>query len=273
LGASQTETKVMTAKKANQVVTLEPVAGSEMSVHPGTMIQALMKLPDIDIEKMTGMFELQKKYDDEIARKAYHTAKAQFSALAETIKYDRDVDFNSRAGDKTEYSYATLAGTMDQIRKALSDCGLQVSWKLSDLDAGIRVTCFLTHSLGYQEETSLSAARDAGKGATGMNTLQAVKSTVSYLERITLYALLGLASRGDDDDGRSADQFPDAEKITAAQAKSITAKISKVGAETKKILDLFKVDAVKDLTTDQYQPVHALLAAKAVADKNKEATK
>jgi len=237
------------------------------------MIQALLKVKDIDIKQLEGLFELQIKYDNEIARKAFHSAKSRFASMAKTIMHDEEADFEV-AGRQTKYGYATLAASLDQIRTGLTECGLHVGWKTDDSGEGgsVRVTCFLTHELGYQEETSLSAAREAGKGSTGMNSLQAVKSTVSYLERITLYALLGLASKGDDDDGRSAESH-EVERITAGQVKSILAKISKVGAETKKILDLFKVDAVKDLTADQYQPVHALLAAKAAADKNREATK
>ena len=112
---------------------------------------------------------------------------------------------------------------------------------------------------------------EAGKGQTGMNSLQAVKSTVSYLERITLYALLGLASRTDDDDGKGA--VVEIATISNQQLKSLTTKIAKVGAETKKLLELFKVETLADLKVDQYKPVHALLAAKAAVDKKAEATK
>lgn len=264
----------MTAKKkTNQVVQLPTHAGTEMSVHPGQMIQALMAAKDIDIKQLEGLFELQLKYDNEIARKAFHAAKSRFAAMASTILHDEEAKFEV-AGRETQYGYSTLAGTLDQIRKGLTECGLHVGWKTDDSgEAGnVRVTCFLTHDLGYQEETSLSANREAGKGQTGMNSLQAVKSTVSYLERITLYALLGLASKGDDDDGGKAGQGP-APVISKQQLKSLTTKIAKVGAETDKLLALFEVRTLADLTIDQYQPVHALLAAKAAVAKNAEATK
>ena len=259
----------MTArKKTSQVVTLAPTTEMQ-SVHPGAMIQAMIaNHKDIDIDKMAGLFELQLKYDNEIARKAYHTAKAKFAGMAPTILNDGDVDFKD-----TQYKFATLAGTLDQIREALQTCGLHTSWKTDDTLEGnnLRVTCYLTHELGYQEETSLSADKQAGKGQTGMNSLQAVKSTVSYLERITLYALLGLASRTDDDDGKGA--VVEIATISNQQLKSLTTKIAKVGAETKKLLELFKVETLADLKVDQYKPVHALLAAKAAVDKKAEATK
>ncbi len=265
----------MTSKSnATSVVTIEPKAQPmSQSVHPGTMIQALIaNHKEIDIAKLEGLFELQMKYDNEIARKAYHAAKSQFAALAPTIITDGQAKFEGRnSGNTTEYKFATLAGTMDQIRDALKKCGLHVGWKTDDVTVpgALRVTCFLTHDLGYQEDTSLSADKQAGKGTTGMNTLQAVKSTTSYLERITLYALLGLASKDDDDDGKGA--VVEIAKISAQQLKALTTKVAKVGIESAKILELFEVETLADLGADQLKQVHAMLNLKAAADKKEDA--
>ena len=230
----------------NSVVPLprEPAAlvaapGRSMSVHPGQMIAVLMDRPDIDIDKLTGLFELQKKYDDEIARKAYHAARAKFSGIVPTIMHDREVDFNT-----TQFSFATLAGAMEQIRAALNECGLTPNWKLEELENEVvKVTCFITHELGYQEETSFSAPRSAGKGTTGMNALQAAKSTVSYLERITFFALLGLAAMADDDDGRNGgDEEAPPELISEDEANKIHAMITDNELKMPVILNwLFKV--------------------------------
>ncbi len=227
------------ARKAGAVIHVSeaPTQMIPQSVHPGTMIQAMQQAENIDVDKMLALFDLQKQYDDELARKAYHRAKAEFAALAPTIFHDRDVDFNS-----TQYSYATLAGTMDQIKDALRQCKLHSSWKLGETERGeIKVTCYLTHELGYQEETSLSAARDAGKGATGMNSLQGAKSTVSYLERITLYALLGLASRYDDDDGQGEPEV--IEYMTENDVANLRALFDEVGGDEAKFLQNFQTDS------------------------------
>jgi len=171
------------------------------------MIQAMIENhKEIDLAQMQGLFDLQKQYDDEIARKAFNAAKAKFSAMAPTIINDDEADFEV-GNRRTQYGYATLAGTLSQIRDALQQCELNPSWKIDDTDpARLIITCQLTHSLGHQEETSLGAPRDAGKGNTGMNPLQAIKSTASYLERITLFALLGLAAKDGDDDGAAGGQ-------------------------------------------------------------------
>ncbi len=53
----------MTAKKATPVATLQPKTEMQ-AVHPGAMIQALMNAPEVDITKLTAMFELQTKFEE-----------------------------------------------------------------------------------------------------------------------------------------------------------------------------------------------------------------
>ncbi len=259
-----------------EIVEAEIVPGTEaphqvavQSVHPGTLIQTLITQPDIDIDKLTGLFELQLKYDNEIARKAYLTAKAEFSAMAPTIIYDRDVEFKS-----TAYSYATLAATMEQIRSALKQCKLNASWKLDDSDpARVRVTCFLTHDLGHQEDTSLGADRAAGAGTTGMNSLQGMKSTISYLERITLYALLGLSSRADDDDGNTGGN--EVELISEDNAMQIHAKITDNDLDMEAFMRWLavgiKAPTIEDIPADCYERVIKKIDATIKAKQAKDA--
>lgn len=252
-----------TKSRPKAAVVSAPTPPAPVSVHPGVMITALMQVPDVDIDKLKGLFELQKQYDDEIARKAYHTAKARFASMAQSIDHDGKVDFKN-----TKYSFATLATTLDQIRPALEDCGLVPSWKLGERDNGdVTVTCYLTHELGYQEDTALSAPRAAGGGATGMNALQSVKSTVSYLERITLYALLGLASKGDDDDGAAGgiEAITDIKFISENDAANMRAMLTEVGGKEKAFLANFKVDDFEAIQLKDTARAWKLLNAKKAA--------
>ena len=49
-------------------------------------------------------------------------------------------------------------------------------------------------------------------GSGGKNAIQAIGSTVSYLERYTLLAATGLATEDQDDDGRGANPVPTMDK-------------------------------------------------------------
>ena len=67
------------------------------------------------------------------------------------------------------------------------------------------MTCVLSHRDGYSEETTLTAgADDSGK----KNSIQAIGSTTTYLQRYTLKLALGLATQDRDDDGASSEDLP-----------------------------------------------------------------
>jgi len=94
--------------------------------------------------------------------------------------------------------YAGLAETIKIIGPIMERYGLSHSWKTSQDGDLITVTCYVTHIQGHSESTSLPGAPDA---SGSKNSIQAVGSTVSYLERYTLFAILGLASTDQDNDG------------------------------------------------------------------------
>ena len=95
--------------------------------------------------------------------------------------------------------YAGLAESIDQIKDLMAECGLSHSWKTGQDGDNVTVTCTVTHILSHSESTILSAGPDT----TGSkNSIQAIGSTVSYLQRYTLFAILGLASQDADTDGR-----------------------------------------------------------------------
>ena len=147
------------------------------------------------IEKM---MLLQEKHEANEARKAFHKAMAKFKANPPKIW--RDMQIKYEVGNRvTEWSSADLATAAEVINKALGKNGLNSTWRTLPLDKGqVRVTCIIAHKLGHSEETYL----EAGPDTTGSkNAIQAIGSTVFYLERYTLFALTVLAPARMDDDG------------------------------------------------------------------------
>lgn len=150
-----------------------------------------------DLEKLKGLMELQERWDANEAKKAYHRAMAEFKANPPKINKDKTVNYASSKGGRINYSHATLANVTEKINTELSKHGLSASWK-TQTNGTITVTCKITHVLGHSEETSITAQSDS---SGGKNAIQAIGSTITYLERYTLLALLGLATSDQDDDG------------------------------------------------------------------------
>jgi len=152
---------------------------------------------ELPIEKMQQMMDLNERWEANEAKKKYNIAMADFRLRCPSITKDSTVDFSTPKG-RTNYKHASLHGTMNVIKDLLGDLGLNPSWKIDDTEpAMIRVTCHITHRDGHTEQTSMAGPPDS---SGNKNVLQARASTVSYLERYTLFAILGLAA-GEDNDG------------------------------------------------------------------------
>lgn len=168
---------------------------------PLSMAASLVQTDDnIDVEKLSKLLEMQERYDATQAKKAYVQAMANFKANPPEIIKDKDVSYK-----QTQYSHASLGNVTATINKALSEHGLTASWVTSQDNGSVKVICKITHIMGHSEETCLSAPPD---DTGSKNVIQAIGSTVTYLQRYTLLALTGLATYDQDDDGKGADDKP-----------------------------------------------------------------
>jgi len=195
---------------------------------------------DLDIDKLSKILDLQERYEKMEAKKAYTQAMADFKADPPKINKDKTVAFN-----QTKYSHASLGNVTEQINKGLAEHGLTAAWKTKQEQTMITVTCTITHKMGYGESTSLTAGADnSGK----KNSIQALGSTISYLQRYTILSLTGLATHDMDDDGHKAE----VKYITEKQVSEITDMIIEyVENET----DFFKwlgVESVETIPASAY---------------------
>lgn len=156
------------------------------------LIERAATSQDIDVDKLDRLLSVKERWDAAQAKQEFDRAMTDFRATVGPIRKTR-ATHNSK--------YAGLAETLAEIREKLTDCGLSVSWRTEQSENVVRVTCIVSHVAGHSEQTTLAAAPDdSGK----KNSIQAIGSTVTYLERYTLFAILGLASTDQDDDGRAA---------------------------------------------------------------------
>ncbi len=153
----------------------------------------------IDVDKLEALLKVQLQWEANEAKKAYVVAMAAFKENPPEILKDKTVNYSTKGG-VVNYKHATLHNVTTCINKALSEHGLTASWVTSQENGSVKVTCKITHVMGHSEECCLSAPPDA----TGSkNVIQAIGSTVTYLQRYTLLALTGLATADQDDDGKS----------------------------------------------------------------------
>lgn len=155
-----------------------------------------------DLANLEKMMELQERHDKNQAKKAYSSAMADFKKDPPRITKSKTVNYETSKG-VTQYNHAELADVASIINTSLSKHGLSASWKTDQGQGGISVVCTISHVLGHCESTTLSSPPD---NSGGKNSIQAIGSTVTYLQRYTLLALAGLAAHDQDDDGKGSSE-------------------------------------------------------------------
>ena len=159
-----------------------------------------------DLDRLEKLMDLQLKWEQNQARKAYNVAMAAFKAHLPTVIKDK-----TNAQYKTKY--ASEDALLNTINPELSKQGLSASFDFEQNGGSIKVTCHITHAEGHRESVSLSGLAD---GSGSKNPLQQIKSTTTYLRKATFEAITGVASSendGDDDGNGAGTEYIDHQQM------------------------------------------------------------
>lgn len=247
---------------SNAMVIVDPTPSLPAPQTPMAVLSlAIERGANMDvIEKMMG---LQERWEANEARKAFDEAIASAKSAIPPIIKDRTVTYPSKDETKpgTSYKHETLAGIAKVINPILSAQGLSYRYRVSsDLNQPIRVTCIIAHRLGHCEETTLTAGADS---SGSKNSIQAIGSTITYLQRYTLKAALGLAA-ATDDDGKAADTqvaAPDLH-ITPAQVAELEQLIKDANTTVEKFCAYGKVEKLADIQARHFDEAKRILLTK-----------
>jgi hypothetical protein len=205
-------------------------------VTPMSLLQSAVASGNLDLAEK--LMSLQDRWEANQARKAFDEAVSSAKAAIPPITR------NATGHNAKKYAdFAAIAKVVDPI---LGRFGLSYRFRTTQGDR-ISVTCVLSHKAGHSEETTLSGPADT----TGSkNAIQAIGSTLTYLQRYSLVQMLGLAAAADDD-GRAGGS---GEKITDQQAQEIARLCNEVaeGFDTS-FCNYFQIETIADLPAKDYQ--------------------
>jgi hypothetical protein len=201
------------------------------------------------LEMVEKLMTLQERWDASQARKAFDKAIA--AAKAKITPIQRNAKGHN---DKRYADFAAIAKVVDPI---LSEHGLSYRFRTAQSDR-ISVTCILSHEAGHSEETTLTGPPDA---SGSKNAIQAIGSTLTYLQRYSLVQMLGLAAAADDD-GKAGGSV---ETVTQKQADDLTDLIEAHGKNRAQFLKWAKVDRFEDIPATAYDACVKAIEYKAPA--------
>jgi uncharacterized protein YyaL (SSP411 family) len=116
------------------------------------------------------------------------------------------------------------------------------------------VTCVL-FGHGHSEETTLSGPADA---SGSKNAIQAIGSTLTYLQRYSLVQALGLAAAEDDDGNTAAANGA----ISLEQVEQLLALADEVEADKQAFCKYFRVESIAALPAKDFDRAIAALNKK-----------
>ena len=214
---------------------------------PMALIQVAMT-QGAGIETLERLMALQERWQANEARQAFSEAMAAFKADPIVISKDKhNNQYNSK--------YTSLGTLVTTVTPVLSKHGLSASWGIDQTD-GIRVSCTISHRLGYSSKpvTVKFPADNSGK----KNPLQEIKSAITYAKACTFESACGLASTDAnlDDDGNGGggrvDDLQERLEYIAncrnlAELQTVYVAAYKAAASAKDKMAMDKIIAAKEL--------------------------
>lgn len=222
-----------------------------------SMIERVASAPDVPIERVEQLFKLYTQMDAERARRSYHAAFSKMQPSLPVVE---------RKGQGHNSKYARFEDIVDAVRPVLAAHGFAMSFRTEEASNKATVKCILSHSDGHSESTQYTFPYDP---SGNKNAIQAIGSAFSYGQRYTMNALLGIATKGADDDGKAAGNT--AEPSTEDQRKTMNDLIKKTDSDIGWLCSHYSVETLDDMTKKQVEDCIGKLQSKLQHMKKQEA--
>lgn len=236
------------SKAVQKIEVASPPASPNEAAAIFHMIERMATDPSVPVERFEQTFSFYQKVQADQARREFAAAFAAMQPELPAVER-KGTGHNAK-------KYARWEDIAGAIMPILARHGFGLRFAISDADKSIRVTCILSHRSGHYEETSATFPHDA---SGSKNAIQAIGSAKTYGQRYTATAILGIATRDEDDDGGAACA---SETISGEQAEELSKLISATGTDLAKFLQVAKAESVSDVLSKDYARLTALLLKK-----------
>lgn len=234
--------------------------------HPETPIVKLDNSPSAlisialsqgtDLDKLERLLALQIKWEENEAKKAYVKAMAAFKAHPPAILKTAHVSYVNSKNQEVKWDHAVLGEITEAITNSMSAYGFYHRWEMEQPDVKtVKTTCIITHEMGHSEKVSMQGPPDI---SGGKDELKAVSSTNTFLQRLTLLAVTGLAAKGLDRESPSEE----IQYLSQDQQTEITDLMLATDANEKKFLEYLGAESLEKIPASQYGKALAALKAK-----------
>jgi len=202
--------------------------------------------PDVDVEKMQRLLDMQERILNKNAEIAFNQAMARLQPVLPVIE-KKTKGHNSK--------YAKYEDIEQKVRPLYTEEGFSLSFDSKRIDDTITYYGTLSHVEGFSKTAQIDLPGDK----TGnKNDIQAKASTLTYAKRYLISMLLNIVTVDEDDDGHKGGT----KTISPTEIKVLEDMIKRSGADREKFLGHLGVRNLEDLPDREFKKAETALQAK-----------
>lgn len=208
------------------------------------LIEKVALDPNVDVEKMTKILDMQERILNKQAELEFNQAMAK--AMAEIPSFEKGKKVEKfKGGTGNQFTYASFESINKKVKPIIAKHGLFINF-LTDFqsDNHVMITAKITHKSGHSQETSMRFPFDP---SGSKNTIQATGSAISYGKRYTMNALLNITTHDEDDDG-----FSTSKTIGEKEIIRLNDGLDKSGVKLAVICEYMDVERLSDIKVDKF---------------------
>ena len=218
----------------------------------GQFFAAISRLPpDTSAEKIGQLYVMHAQMTADRVRRAYDL---------DMLALQSELPVIAEKGKTSTGSYARYEDIIEIVRPICLKHGFTLTHRTEADRDRVRVTAILAHKGGHREQNSLPLPHDT---SDGKSAIHAEASAVSYGKRITAVAILGIVTRGDDDDAKAASQSQEPETLSKGQQTEILQLIADTNANLDLLLQTVGVASLQDVLAKDFASLRATIRARA----------
>ena len=161
------------------------------------MIEQVCLNPNMDVEKLERMLDMQERVLDRQAEQSFQIAMADMQAELPAIERNGEISIRGQVQSR----FAKFEDINKAVLPILQKHGFSITFETNQGQGFVSVIGVLRHKDGHKMSTMLQIPLDT---SGSKNAVQAVGSSVSYGKRYVMSALLNITTTDDDDDGQAA---------------------------------------------------------------------
>lgn len=239
----------------------EPTQLPATQPQPNGMVAMMERLalnPDLPVEKLEKLLDMQIKVRAIEAEQSYSAAMAIVQSKLPTVARDR-------LNEHTNSRYARIEAIAKAIKPIYTAEGFSLSFTeaASPKKDHVRVVGVLRHRDGHKTEHFADVAIDlTGIGGTTNKTLTHAEGSSFTYGRRYVTCLAFDVSTGDDNDGNGSTA-----KVTPEQAARLRAMMVEFGVDEPKFLEALQLERLEDMPAAGFSAARIALKARAKTKK------